>query len=151
MNIFVKGVINRKTIVDRIQKVLDKNPEGVNVKITPYKSARTSDQNSYYWLICADVARHLNDAGVSFKKVQYGEKEFSLGWDNEIIHLLNKVVFGVKTTTSLTKKDFCDYMEKVFSLWIDKTEGHWAPPIDIKSYFPEQGTPQSEKQEEAPK
>lgn len=100
--------------------LLLKNGKKVMVEVKEHKQRRTTEQNNYYWLICGEVAEFLNEAGLS-----YGEHQ--IPYKGELIHEINKTIFGVKTTTKLNISEFCQYMTKVIFFWQDKTNGEFAP------------------------
>jgi len=110
---------------------------GIDIIITPHKEKRSLEQNNYYFLICSDISNFFNDAGIVFKKAKFNGIEYPIYWSSNAIHLFNKTIFGINTTTRLTKKEFCEFMEKVFELWIEKsleyTKGlkSWEPPLPL--------------------
>lgn len=130
-----KKDIDLKAILESINIALALNPQGVSIKILPYKDTRTNNQNNYYWLVCGSIKDCLNNAGVYFKKIKYNNQNFNVEWDADSVHETNKLIFGVKTTASMTRGEFSQYMEKVFNLWIEKTKGNWVVPIAMNDYF----------------
>lgn len=100
--------------------LLLKNSKKVLIEVKEHKNRRSAEQNNYYWLICGEIAEFLNDAGLS-----YGE--FKIPYRGELIHDINKTIFGVKTTTKLDVKEFCNYMTRVILFWQEKTNGEFAP------------------------
>lgn len=112
--------------------LLLKNGKKVMVEVKEHKQRRTTEQNNYYWLICGEVADFLNEAGLS-----YGEHQ--IPYKGELIHEINKTIFGVKTTTKLNVSEFCNYMTKVIFFWQDKTNGEFAPSELPASYLERKG------------
>lgn len=112
--------------------LLLKNGKKVMVEVKEHKQRRTTEQNNYYWLICSEVAEFLNEAGLS-----YGEHQ--IPYKGELIHEINKTIFGVKTTTKLNISEFCQYMTKVIFFWQDKTNGEFAPSELPASWLSQRG------------
>lgn len=100
--------------------LLLKNGKKVMIDVKEHKHRRSTEQNNYYWLICGEIADFLNEAGLS-----YGEHQ--IPYRGELIHEINKTIFGIKTTTKLTISEFCQFMTKVIFFWQDKTNGEFAP------------------------
>lgn len=97
-------------------KVMLDSGKSVDVEVTEHKHRRTSEQNAYYWLFNGQLADFLNNAGLS-----YGEHQ--LPYTGELIHEINKKLFGIKTTTKLGTGEFCRYMDKLLMFWQQKTGG----------------------------
>lgn len=100
--------------------LLLKNGKKVMIDVKEHKHRRSTEQNNYYWLICGEIADFLNEAGLS-----YGE--YQIPYRGELIHEINKTIFGIKTTTKLTISEFCQFMTKVIFFWQEKTNGEFAP------------------------
>jgi sulfatase maturation enzyme AslB (radical SAM superfamily) len=128
-----KDSINIEEVYKDILKALEQYNE-VEIKIEPYVVERSLEQNNYYWLCNNSIASFLNNAGIPAKKVNYAGQSFNINFSSQLIHEINKEVFGINTTTKLSRKEFGEYMEKVFALWIEKTKGEWYPPDLIRSY-----------------
>lgn len=88
------------------------------VEVVEKKNRRSNEQNAYYWLFNGQLADFLNDSGLS-----YGE--YQIPYTQDIIHDINKKLFGVKTTTKMNVGDFCNYMNKLLFFWQDKTNGEF--------------------------
>lgn len=88
------------------------------VEVAEKKNKRSNEQNAYYWLFNGQLADFLNDSGLS-----YGE--YQIPYTQDIIHDINKKLFGVKTTTKMNVGEFCDYMNKLLFFWQDKTNGEF--------------------------
>lgn len=145
--IYIRGPksLRHEVVIDAINKELSEAKDGVIVTVSRHKTKRSNAQNAYYWLVCTDVAKFLSDAGMCFKKLEYGGKTFEIYWSGEEVHSINKLVFQEKTTTKMTRKDFGEYMEKVFALWIEKTNGQWIVPIPMDNYFEQSGIMEEER------
>ena len=90
----------------------------VDVELAKHKKKRTNEQNAYYWLFNGELAEFLNDAGLT-----YGE--FKIPYTAEIIHDIQKTLYGIKTTTKLSIGEFCDYMNKLLLFWQERTQGEF--------------------------
>lgn len=88
------------------------------VEVVEKKNRRSNEQNAYYWLFNGQLADFLNDSGLS-----YGE--YQIPYTQDIIHDINKKLFGIKTTTKMNISEFCDYMNKLLFFWQDKTNGEF--------------------------
>lgn len=104
----------------------------IDVEVKKHVHKRSNAQNSYYHLMCQEVAKFLDTAGLS-----YGE--YNIPYTGELLHELNKKLFGVKTTTKLSKEDFCDYMTRMIQFWQEKTNWEWMPSELPESYLIKQG------------
>lgn len=91
----------------------------VDVEVAKHKNKRTNEQNAYYWLFNGQLAEFLNNAGLT-----YGE--YKIPYTAEIIHDIQKTLYGVKTTTKLSIGEFCEYMNKLLLFWQEKTGGEFA-------------------------
>ena len=118
-----------RMLYDNATVLLDAG-KAVDVTVAEHKVKRTNAQNNYYWLVCSEVAKFLDEAGLT-----YGELDYS----GEIIHLINKKKTGIKTTTKLSISDFCDYMTKIIVYWQEKTAFEWMPSELPASYLEQRG------------
>jgi len=89
---------------------------------------RSNDQNSYYWVLCTDIAEFLTEAGCT-----YGE--YKLPYTSELVHEINKCLLGVDTTRKMDVKKFCDYTTQITAFWQERTNGQWFPPELPTSYL----------------
>lgn len=105
---------------------------GMDVEIAEHKQRRTTEQNRFYWVIVGDIADVLNDAGLT-----YGE--WKVPYTPEILHEINKKLFGVKSTSKLSKTDFCDFVDKLQAFWIERTNGCYMPRETAYSYLERTG------------
>lgn len=113
-------------------KILLDNGKEVLAEVKEFKPKRTNEQNAYYFLINNEVAEFLNDAGLT-----YGE--FNIPYNKDIIHSIQKKIFGIETTTKLSIREFCDYETKVIHFWQERTHGNWQPTELPESYLIKKG------------
>lgn len=106
----------------------------ITVEIAEKKQKRSNEQNSYYWLFNGQLADFLNQSGLS-----YGEHK--IPYTGELIHEINKKLFGIKTTKKMSTGEFCQYMNKLLLFWQEKTQGEFmmselpANYLERKGYF----------------
>lgn len=106
----------------------------ITVEISEKKQKRSNEQNSYYWLFNGQLADFLNQSGLC-----YGEHQ--IPYTSQLIHEINKKLFGVKTTTKMSTGEFCQYMNKLLLFWQEKTQGEFmmselpANYLERKGYF----------------
>lgn len=108
--------IKFRALFEQAEHLIDGGSIDVEVKKHVHK--RSNAQNNYYWLVCSEVAKFLDDAGL-----EYGELDYS----SEIIHAINKKKTGTKTTTKLSIGEFCEYMTRIIQFWQEKTSYEWMP------------------------
>lgn len=132
---FIKDIHNLNPIFklsyEQAKAMLD-NGKQVDIEVKEHINKRSSEQNAYYWIINGLVADCLNSAGIT-----YGE--FKLPYNKDLIHDIHKHLFGIKTTTRLSIKDFCEYMENIFILWIQRTSGAFEVPELPKDFLEKRG------------
>ena len=119
-------------LVAPLQARLKAAKHGVDVTVADHKQRRTTEQNRFYWLTVGDIADVLNDAGLT-----YGE--WCLPYTAEILHAINKQIFGIETTTKMSKAEFCDFIDKLQAFWIERTNGHYMPRETAYSYLERTG------------
>ena len=103
---------------ERAKVLLQNSPYGIDIEVTKHKRNRSNAANNYYWLFNSQLSDFLNDAGLT-----YGE--YSIPYTSEIVHDINKKLFGVKTTTKMSVGEFCEYMNKLLFFWQEKTAGEF--------------------------
>ena len=113
-------------------KIMLENGKEVVAEVQEFKKKRTNEQNAYYFLLNNEVAKFLNDCGLT-----YGE--FNLPYNKDIIHEIQKKVFGVETTTKLNIQEFCDFETQVIHFWQERTHGEWRPSELPESYLIKKG------------
>lgn len=104
----------------------------LDVEVKKHVHKRSNAQNNYYWLICGEVVKFLDEAGAC-----YGED--NLPYTNDLLHEINKKRFSVQTTTKLNMTEFCEYMTKVIEYWQAKTNYFWMPSELPQSYLIQRG------------
>lgn len=113
-------------------KIMLENGKEVVAEVQEFKKKRTNEQNAYYFLLNNEVAKFLNDCGLT-----YGE--FNLPYNKDIIHEIQKKVFGVETTRKLNIQEFCDFETQVIHFWQERTHGEWRPSELPESYLIKKG------------
>ncbi len=100
----------------------------LNAEVTEFKNKRTNAQNAYLWLLNGWIAECLNDAGCT-----YGD--YMIPYTADLVHEINKKIFGLKTTTKMDIHEFCDYTTKVTQFWQERTQGEFIPKELPESYL----------------
>lgn len=106
----------------------------ITVEVAEHKHKRSNEQNAYYWLFNNQLADFLDNAGLT-----YGEHH--IPYTGELVHEINKTIFGVKTTTKMSTGEFCRYMNRLLLFWQEKTNGEFmmselpANYLERKGYF----------------
>ena len=116
---------------ERARLLLLDSKYGIDVDVKKHLQKRSNQANSFYWVNNEDVAKFLNDSGV-----QLG---FGLPFTSETIHEINKKYLGVPSTKKKDIHSFSEYMTKVFSFWIEKTNGMWQPKESPYGYLEKVG------------
>ena len=78
------------------------------VKITPYKSTRSLDQNDYYWRLVTELADYF---GLKSKDEMHEVLSYKLLSEEKQIK--NLKVMTINSTTKLNVKEFNEYLERV--------------------------------------
>lgn len=122
-----------QNIIKYVQSVLNTTAPkwGYDVEVKEHKPKRSHPQNDFYWLQNDSVAKFLNEAGVTMA--------FGLPFTSEAIHEINKKFLGVQTTTKMSVPEFCEYMTRMFSFWMEKTKGNWQPEESPYGYLEKVG------------
>ena len=119
---------------------LNNSPEGVIIEVSEFKPKRTNIQNKFYWANVHEITELLRAKNV--KKV-IDNKEFNIKIEllitDEEVHEINKNVGNITTTTKMSKKEFIDFMDKIFAFWITTTNGEWSPKELTKGYLERTG------------
>jgi hypothetical protein len=121
-----------KVLTIQAKSLLLNSKYGIEIDVKERKIKRTTAQNSYYWLLNGWVSDCLNGAGCT-----YGE--FKIPYNGDLIHDINKKVFGKETTTKMNIGEFCDYMTQVICFWIEKTKGTLEIPELPDRYLERRG------------
>ena len=120
-----------RMLYDNATTLLDAG-KTVDVTVAEHKVKRTNAQNNYYWLFNGELAKFLDEAGLS-----YGE--YKLPYTGELVHEINKSLFGVPTTTKMKKDEFCEYMMKLMSFWTERTAGQFIMSESPYGYLEKTG------------
>ena len=120
-----------RMLYDNATTLLDAG-KTVDVTVSEHKIKRTNAQNNYYWLFNGELAKFLDEAGLS-----YGE--YKLPYTGELVHEINKSLFGVHTTTRMKKDEFCEYMTKLMSFWTKRTAGQFIMSESPYGYLEKTG------------
>jgi hypothetical protein len=116
------------------QGLLDNSKNGIDINYKKHTTKRSNLQNAFYFINCKSIADFLNDAGCVFKV-----QGMDLFYTSDIIHEINKKRFEINTTTKLTVGEFCEYMEKMFAFWQERTRYEWIPLESTMSYIERTG------------
>lgn len=100
----------------------------LTLELAEFKNKRTKAQNDYYWVICEDIAKFLRRNCPPY--ITYSKK---------LVHDINKQKLDIETTTKLSVKEFCEYMNEVIEYWIDKTDKNWTPEESPEEYLKNRG------------
>lgn len=119
---------------ERAKVLLQNSSHGIDIEVTKHKRNRTTAANNYYWLFNSELAKFLDEAGLT-----YGE--FKIPYTSEIVHDINKKLFDVKTTTKLSVGDFCEYMNKLLLFWQQRTAGEFQMSELPANYLERKGHP----------
>ena len=122
-----------RALYDQAEIMLN-NGKKITVEVSEKKNKRSSEQNNYYWLFNSELAKFLDEAGLT-----YGE--FELPYTSEIVHDINKKLFDVKTTTKLSVGEFCEYMNKLLLFWQQRTAGEFRMSELPANYLERKGYP----------
>lgn len=133
---FCRSLDNLKNVMDfalkQATEILSTSKDGVDITVKKHVHERSQAQNSYYWVINGEVAKFLDDAGI-----RYGAD--NIHFNKDIVHDINKEVFGVETTRKMVREEFCEYMTKVILEWQERTNFEWAPSELPDSYLAKKG------------
>ena len=97
---------NLDSLVTKL-KQLDKN-QMWTIKVSPYKSTRSLDQNEYYWRLVTELADYF---GLKSKDEMQEVLLYKLLSEEKQIKNLKVMTIG--STTKLNVKQFNEYLEKV--------------------------------------
>ena len=117
---------------ERAKSLLASCKSGIDVEVKEHKHKRSNAQNDYYWLFNTEVANFLKGAGLGYGK-------HKLPYNKDLVHDINKAVFGLETTTKLSRKEFCDYMTELFVFWNEETNGQFEMSELPDSYLEKRG------------
>lgn len=104
----------------------------VCLELTKAVETRSNAQNRYYFEFNSWVRDCLNDAGCG-----YGE--FSIPYTVDLVHGINKKIFGHETTRKMSVQEFCDYINQVTVFWLERTNGKLEIPELPMEYLVRRG------------
>jgi len=102
---------------------------GIDIVADFHKTKRSNSQNKFYWKNCTELALFMQVTGIAII-----QGNIRIEYDQDIVHTINKVKFGVKSTAKLSVKEFITYMDRFFAFWIEETEGEWIPLESTRGY-----------------
>ena len=77
---------------------------------------RSTEQNDLYWKFNTEIADFLNMSNVTYG---YHKKPYT----KQIVHSINKALFDIETTATMTQSEFCRYLDTLNAFWRDRTNG----------------------------
>jgi hypothetical protein len=105
----INFTLDKNNLDGLISKLKELDSEQLwTVKITPYKSTRSLDQNEYYWRLVTELANYF---GLKSKDEMHEVLLYKLLSKEKQIK--NLKVMTVGSTTKLNVKEFNEYLEKV--------------------------------------
>lgn len=121
--------------IDVIRKIacnyIDSQKE-VSLELTKSVETRSSAQNRYYFEFNSWVRDTLNKAGCTYGK-------HKLPYTTDLVHSINKQIFGHDTTRKMSVQEFCDYITQVSAFWIEETNGNLEIPELPRDYLIKRG------------
>jgi hypothetical protein len=127
-----QGFLEALDVIKNCGLMLLQSSKEVCLEVTKIVETRSNAQNRYYFEFNSWVRDTLNKAGCT-----YGEYE--LPYTTEIVHDINKKIFGHETTRKMSIQEFCDYITQVSAFWIEKTNGNLEIPEMPMSYLVKRG------------
>lgn len=112
-------------------KMIEKADE-VSLEVTKFVETRSVAQNNYYFKLNSWIRDTLKKGGCT-----YGE--FELPYTTNIVHDINKQIFGYETTKNMTVQEFYDYITEVTVFWTERTEGALEIPETPREYLIKHG------------
>jgi hypothetical protein len=105
----INFTLGKNNLDGLISKLKELDPEQLwTVKITPYKSTRSLDQNEYYWRLVTELANYF---GLKSKDEMHEVLLYKLLSEEKQIKNLKVTTIG--STTKLNVKEFNEYLEQV--------------------------------------
>lgn len=127
-----QGLIEALNVIKNCALVHLKSVKEVCLELTKVIETRSLAQNRYYFEFNSWVRDTLNKAGCT-----YGE--YNLPYTTDLVHDINKKIFGYETTRKMSIQEFCDYITQVSAFWIEKTEGNLEIPELPMEYLVKRG------------
>lgn len=127
-----QGFLEALTVIKQCGLSLLKSAKEVSLEVTKTVETRSSAQNRYYFEFNSWVRDTLNNAGLT-----YGEH--NLPYTTNLVHEINKKVFGFETTRKMSVEKFCDYISQVSAFWTERTNGNLEIPELPMEYLVKRG------------
>lgn len=127
-----QGLVDALNVIKGCALTHLKTVKEVCLELTKVVETRSLAQNRYYFEFNSWVRDTLNKAGCT-----YGE--YNLPYTTELVHDINKKIFGYETTRKMSIQEFCDYITQVSAFWIEKTEGNLEIPELPFEYLQKRG------------
>lgn len=127
-----QGFYEALDVVKQIGLNFLKNAKEISLEVTKAIETRSIAQNKYYFEFNSWVRDTLNKAGCT-----YGEYE--LPYTTDLVHEINKKIFGHETTRKMSVEEFCDYITQVSAFWIERTNGALEIPELPREYLVKRG------------
>mgnify|MGYP002523135566 FL=1 len=127
-----QGFLEALDVIKQCGLSLLKSAKEVSLEVTKIVENRSNAQNRYYFEFNSWVRDTMNKAGCT-----YGE--YNLPYTTELIHDINKKIFGYETTRKMSIEEFCDYITQVSAFWIERTNGALEIPELPKEYLVKRG------------
>ena len=105
----INFTLGKNNLDGLILKLKELDPEQLwTVKIAPYKSTRSLDQNEYYWRLVTELANYF---GLKSKDEMHQVLLYKLLSEKKQIKNLEVITDG--STSKLNVKEFNEYLEQV--------------------------------------
>lgn len=113
----------------QIINVLPVAKYGIEIKITPFKSTRTTLQNNFLMLICTAIAKLHYDTGYCCPGLQ------SWAMQPAIIKEYFKARFGIEHTSKLDTAEFTKFIDFIQTTMVEETNGEYEILTTDSSYL----------------
>lgn len=127
-----QGFLEALNVIKQCGLSLLKSAKEVSLEVTKTVETRSSAQNRYYFEFNSWVRDTLNKAGCT-----YGE--YDLPYTTDLVHEINKKIFGYETTRKMSVQEFCDYITQVSAFWVERTNGNLEIPELPMDYLVQRG------------
>ena len=127
-----QGFLEAIDVIKQVGKNLLATSKQISLEVTKVVETRSNAQNRYYFEFNSWVRDTMNKAGCT-----YGE--YNLPYTTELVHDINKKIFGYETTRKMSIEEFCDYITQVSAFWIERTNGALEIPELPKEYLVRRG------------
>lgn len=127
-----QGLFEALDVIKQSACLLLKTSKEICLEVTKVIETRSNAQNRYYFEFNSWVRDTLNKAGCTYGK-------HDLPYTTELVHDINKKVFGYETTRKMSIQEFCDYITQVSAFWIEETNGNLEIPELPYEYLEKRG------------